>query len=84
MFDEQGEFKFIVWGGDTIEEGQHPGEAFIWHLEGEAEVCDRGRVNLGPNDSILIKAGEKFTVRRKSGAVGFTIITDPLANKPKM
>ena len=25
-------YQLTVWGGDTTEEGQYPGEAFIWQL----------------------------------------------------
>lgn len=76
-----GEFKIIVWGeGD--QEGKPAGEAFLWQLEGEADVsCDRGNGKLTKGSCVLIKDGEKFTVKRPKGSIGISVTTDPLANK---
>lgn len=72
-----GEFKILVWGkGDWTAE--NPGETFLWQLEGESEiVCDRGSGKMTKGSSVLIKAAEKFTIRRQPGAVVMSVITEP-------
>lgn len=76
-----GEFKITVWGEgeQTVE---NPGETFLWQLEGEAEVTlGENTGKMAKDDSLLVKAGEKFLVKGGPGSVGLTVITDPSANK---
>ena len=49
-----------MWGGDKVQEGGGEGEAFLWQLEGSAEVnCGRGSGTLSGHSCTLMKAGEK-------------------------
>lgn len=76
-----GEFKLVVWG-EGVQEGQSMGETFLWQLEGEAQVsCDRGSGKMAGHTCVLIKAGERFSIKRGAGSVGISVTTDPLANK---
>ncbi len=47
-----------------------------------AEVSSsRGSGVLRQQDSVLLKAGEKYTVKRGANSIGLSVTTDPLANK---
>ncbi|XP_064402555.1 3-hydroxyanthranilate 3,4-dioxygenase-like [Halichondria panicea] len=80
-----GEFKIVMWGGGE-QRGENIGasETFLWQMEGEAEVsssCGSGVMN--EQDSVLLKAGEKYTVCREPDSIGMCVTTNPLANKKK-
>nr|CAC80027.1 3-hydroxyanthranilate 3,4-dioxygenase [Suberites domuncula] len=78
-----GEFQIIVWGErEQVGENIGASETFLWQLEGEADVTSTtGTGKLTKQDSVLLKAGDKFTVRRAPGSIGVSVATNPLANK---